>query len=138
MRDWLTKDLGWKAFSMILAVVIWLTVHNNLNESSAAPQRNNTYSDLPVTPIFLLAGGSAKIDPATVTVTVSGPREVMAVLQENEICPQVNLSGVESGRDLQRSIEVSVPRGITVVNVDPSDVAVTVLPPPKPQKTNDE
>lgn len=139
MHEWLTKDLSWKAFSVLLAVVIWLTVHNNLNESPAAPHRDNTYSDLPVTPVFLLPGGSAKIDPAAVTITVSGPREVMSVLQENEICPQVNLSGVESGHDLRRSVEVAVPPGITVVGVDPPEVTVTVSPPAsKPQgKTNE-
>ena len=123
---------------MLLAVVIWLTVHNNLNESPAAPHRDNTYSGLPVMPIFLLPGGNARIDPAAVTITVSGPREVMSVLQGNEICPQVNLSGVESGHNLRRAVEVAVPPGVTVVDVDPPEVTVTISSPvPKPQNTNE-
>jgi len=139
MHEWLTKDLGWKAFSVILAVVIWLTVHNNLNGSPTAPHRDNTYSDLPVSPIFLLPGKSAKIDPAAVTITVSGPREVMSVLQGNEICPQVNLSGVESGHNLRRAVEVAVPPGITVVEVDPPEVTVTILSPaPQSQEKTNE
>jgi len=125
LRDWFIKDFGWKLFSVILAVTIWVTVSYK-DESSSASRRQTTYSDLPVMAVSLSAGQTAQISPATVTVTVSGSSETMAVLQANQIRAIVNLSGLASGNDLRRSVEVAVPPGVAVVNVDPADVTVTV------------
>jgi YbbR domain-containing protein len=128
LRDWFIKDLGWKLFSVVLAVTIWVTV-NYKDESASAPRRQTTYSDLPVTAVSLSAGQSAQISPSAVTVTVSGSGEAMAVLQANQIRAIVNLSGLASGSDLRRSVEVAVPPGVAVVSVDPADVTVTVSQP---------
>ena len=95
MRDWLTKDIGWKIFSVILALVIWLTVHKIYEEPGAttARARENTYGDLPV----LVVSESAdvrdfRVAPATVSVTVSGPPEAMSTLQANEIRATVDVT----------------------------------------------
>ncbi len=133
MRDWFIKDLGWKFFSLVLAVAIWLTINYKNQDESSAEVRQATYNDLSVMAIALAPGESAQISPAAVTVTVSGPRERMATLQENQIYPQVNLSGVESGNSLRRSVTVSVPPDLTY-SVDPPDVSVTVSPPPAEKK----
>jgi YbbR domain-containing protein len=134
MRDWFIKDLGWKFFSLVLAVAIWLTVnYKNQDVSAAAPRREIVYGDLPVMTVKLLPGRDTQFSPAVVTVTVSGPNERMATLQANEILAFVNLSGVESGNDLRRSVTVAVPPGLTY-SVDPPDVSVTVSSSPSENK----
>ncbi|HEY5234091.1 MAG TPA: CdaR family protein [Verrucomicrobiae bacterium] len=131
MRDWLTKDIGWKIFSVVLALVIWLTVHNVYPEPGAATTqaRENTYGNLPV----LVVSGSAdvhnfRVEPATVSVTVRGPPGVMSTLQADEVRATVDLSGVAPGKDLQRKVEVSTPLRVTLVSVDPPKVGVLIPP----------
>lgn len=130
MRDWFTKDIGWKIFSVILALVIWLTVHKIYEEPGAATARarENTYGELPV----LVVSASSDVHdfhvmPATVSVTVSGSPEAMSTLQANEIRATVDLT---AGKSLQRKVEVSTPPNVTLVSVEPSHVNV-ILPPPK-------
>jgi YbbR domain-containing protein len=133
MRDWLTKDLGWKIFSLFLAVVVWLTVSQIREEPGipATPGIENTYGNLPV---YLLSATADvrnyHVAPDVVRITVKGPANVMAVLQANQIHAVVNLTGIESLHNSPREVEVSTPPGVTLVNVDPPEVDVIVPPPP--------
>lgn len=129
MRDWFTKDISWKIFSVVLALVVWLTVHNIYPEPGAATTqaREITYGDLPVQ----VVSGSAdvrdfRVAPATVSVTVSGPPRVMSTLQEDQIRATVDLTGVVPGNDSRRKVEISTPLRVTLVSVDPPKVGVIV------------
>ncbi len=135
LRDWITKDFGWKLFSLFLAVAIWLTVHQIYEEPgrSAAPAIGSsvTFDNLPVLIVATAADvHDFRVAPTTVKVTVSGPAEVMARLQANDLRAVVDLTEIESARDLHRVVEVSSPPGVTLVSVDPPKVAI--IPPPKP------
>src|ERR1035438_4233992 len=88
MRDWFIKDLGWKLFSLVLAVAIWLTVHKILEESAPPPvvmpslppsPVATTFTNLPV--LIVSAAADVRefhVTPNVVTVTVSGQPEIMA------------------------------------------------------------
>ena len=130
MRDWLTKDFYWKAFSLLMAIGIWLTVHRISGEpekqTPGASNMKNTYG------LHLLAVSAdadvhnAQLVPSAVNVTVIGPPEIMNNLQPRQIQAVVNLTGFTSVRDLQRDVEISLPSGVTVVNIDPSQVSVNL------------
>ena len=133
MRDWLTNDLAWKLFSVLLALAIWVTVHKHGGafDSSGVDMEKTTYSDLPVTIVSTNANAqSARVTPNSVIVTVSGPADIMDSLQANRIHAVVNLTDA-SGRNLRRHVDVSVPPGVTLLDVIPADVTVTILPPEK-------
>src|ERR1700690_1995379 len=133
MRDWVTKDFGWKLFSLILAVSIWLTVHNIYEEPRAALASaagdTVTFGSLPVLVVSAASDvRDFRVAPDTVTVKVSGSPDVMAVLQANQIRAVVDLTDIESAKELRRRVDVSMPPGVTLVSIDPPKVGVIIPP----------
>jgi len=134
LRELFIKDWGWKVFSLLLAASIWLTVHNVIepkNSTGVHVGSTLTYGNLPV---FIVASAADvhlyHVLPDTVSVTVSGSPEAIAVLQANQIRATVDLTGVDAGKDLKRRVDVSAPSGITLISVEPATVGVLI--PPKP------
>ena len=137
MREWVTKDLGWKLFSLFLAVSIWLTVHKIYEEPKAAsgPAAGNTvtFGNLPVRVVSAVADvRNFRVAPLTVKVTVSGSAEDMARLQADQVHAVVNLTDIGPERDLHLPVDVSAPPGVTLVSVAPTKVGMIV--PPSPNK----
>jgi len=135
MRDWVTKDFSWKLFSLFLALAIWLTVHKIYEEpkiaSGFAVGDTVTFGNLPVLVVSTASDvRDFRVAPATVVVKVSGPHEVMADLQANQIHVMVDLTNIPSARDLRQRVDVSTPPRVTLVSVDPPKVGVIVPPPP--------
>jgi hypothetical protein len=137
LRDWFIKDLGWKLFSLILAVAIWLTVHKILEES--VPQTiepplppspiTMTFTNLPV--LIVSAAADVRefhVTPSAVTVSVSGRREIMAALLANQVHALVDLTDIETAHDLRRSVDISMPAGVALVDVNPAEVNVVIPP----------
>jgi len=133
LRDWFIKDVGWKLSCLVLAIAIWLTVNKILGEtgpSTAALAGDKlTYDDLPVLKVSTAADvRNFRVTPNTVAVTVSGPPEAMAVLQANQVRAVVDLTGIESGKEWRRRVDVSTPPGVTLVSVKPAIVDVIAPP----------
>jgi YbbR domain-containing protein len=138
MRDWFIKDLGWKIFSVFLAVAIWLTVHKILEESAPPPAVvppappspvATTFTNLPV--LIVSAAADVRefhVTPSAVTVTVSGQPEIMAALRMDQIHALVDLTDIEAARNLQRRVDISTPTGVTLVDVEPPEVNVVIPP----------
>jgi hypothetical protein len=136
MRDWFIKDLGWKLFSVFLALAIWLTVHKILEESVPPPvvvppqppqSVAITFTNLPV--LIVSAAADVRefhVTPNAVTVSVSGRPEVMAGLQAGQVHALADLTDIEAARDLHRPVDISMPAGVTLVNLDPPEVNVVI------------
>jgi YbbR domain-containing protein len=135
MRDLFFKDFGWKLFSLLLAAFIWVTVDKIIvPQAGALPPANSsvTYGDLPVALVAKdLDPRRYSLNSNSVSVIVSGPSEVMAVLQGNQIRPTVDISGIAADpKNLDRRVDIVVPWGVTVQDVSPS--VLRVVPPVKP------
>ena len=122
----LTKISGWKLFSLFLAVGIWLTVHTNSASElgRAGRRRSRQHADLRQSAGAdrLRGGGRPSISasrPSTVSVTVSGSPDVMAVLQANQIHATVDLTDVEIRRISRADGCLDAARRLTLVSVDP-------------------
>jgi YbbR domain-containing protein len=130
MRDWITKDFYWKAFSLLMAIGIWLTVRRESEaQTPFLPNltRNNTYHSVLVTAFSANADvRQARLSPPSVTATISGAPDVIDELQRNQIHAFVNLTSLNAAQNSPRDVEISLPKGATVVDIDPPTVMVTL------------
>ena|ERR1700722_5588741 len=128
-REWLTEDFNWKLFSVVLAVVVWLTVHKIRDEPGAPGLLAvpNTFSNVPVLAVSATADvHDAHVAPNAISITISGAPDLIAVLQTNQLHAIVNLTGIDSAHDLKRHVDVTLPPGVTLLNVDPPEVTVAI------------
>ena len=112
-----------------MAVGIWLTVRKDVESPAvhAPTVTKNTYGNVPVLAVSANAiVHQAQMDPQSVNVTVSGPSETMDSLNASQIHAFVNLTGFASAQDLACDVEISLPPGTTVVEVEPPQVTVTI------------
>jgi YbbR domain-containing protein len=135
MRDLLTKDLGWKIFSLLLAAAIWLTVNRILHEAVIASAGGSgnpvTYGNLPVTLVSSAADVRAfHVAPMTVKVTVTGPAAVMSTLQADQLHATATVSGASLTRGQLVSVDISLPPRVAIVSIEPDKVLVIVPNPP--------
>jgi hypothetical protein len=134
-RDWIAKDLTWKLFSLILAAGLWITIHNlretpEIAVTPFATVRAVTFTNLPVLPVSANADvHSAQVVPDVVTVKLSGPSDVIAVLQSNKVRAVVNLTDIDAASGSRLPVDVSAPPGVALDTVDPPKVSVTIRPP---------
>jgi YbbR domain-containing protein len=132
MPDLFIKDWKWKLFSLLLAALIWLTIHHNVQRetrtvTAAAFESTLTYGNLPVLVVSTAADvREFRITPTTVTVKVAGSADNIAKLQASQIRAVVDLTDIESTKELVRQVDVSTPVGITLISVDPLKVGVIV------------
>jgi len=134
LRDIFIKDVGWKLFSLVLAMVIWFMVRPVSREPAKSGNPlvasvPRTFTNLPVVVMSSAADVRAfKVRPDAVRVTVSGRREIVDALTERDLRVTVDLTGIESTRGLQARVTVAVPPGVTFIAARPPEVDVVVPP----------
>lgn len=132
MRDIFTKDFGWKLFSLVLAFAIWLTVQAvredpRPNGLASSGWTTRTFRNLPV--LAVSAASDVRtfvVKPVSVEVTVGGRPDVISTLTEKEIRVTVDLTDIESAKDLRKRVDVATPPGITFVLAEPASVEIVM------------
>ena len=116
-------------------MLIWLTVSFAIKKDvSPVASLTMDVSTRPFSglPLILLSSAADvrdfKVTPKEVEVTVQGDKRTLDKLEKKDIRVIVDLTGIESARDLRKRIDVSTPAGVTHVKVDPEEVVVTILP----------
>lgn len=107
--------------SVVIAVVLWLQVTNELN-----PVELRTYRGVEVK--YVNAGAAVVVteaSPGYVNVTLRGSRRVLDSLNESKLTAQVNLSGLGPGKT-SLPISVVAPQGCEVAEVSPATSVVTL------------
>jgi YbbR domain-containing protein len=128
LRNLVLEDFWLKLFSLMLAVLLWLTVSFASRKDTGFDQRVLSR----MLPVTILASAedvrSFRVSPGEVAVTVQGNPKTLQNLQTNDLRAIVDLTGIAAARDLRKRIEVSVPAGVTPLRVIPDEVQV-IFPP---------
>ena len=138
LRDIVTKDLGWKIFSVALATAIWLTVQAISADAAKRinPQNGMMTRTFEGVPVLVVSNEAAvrefKVNPRVVQITVSGKPETVGALDPKQIHAIVNLAAGEGLPDLKKRVDVSIPPGITLLSALPAEVHIA--PPPQGDK----
>lgn len=134
VRNLVVKDFWLKLFSLVLAVLIWLTVDFSLSKEvspwAALIGRTADETDVPGVHVFIppMDGRIVKVEPADVQVTLRGEPRLLKDIRAKDIHAQVDLDGVESASGLRRPVAIVLPKGVAYTRVDPAEVEVTVSP----------
>ena len=135
LRELVFHDFWLKLFSLALAVLIWLTVAFAIKKEGSpvvaltVPLQEMAFSNLPV--IVMSSAQdvrSFKVSPDQVEVTVQGETKTLRGIQAKDIRVIVDLTDIEAAQALKKRMDVSMPAGISLVRVVPSEVQV-VFPP---------
>jgi YbbR domain-containing protein len=134
-RNLVAKDFWLKAFSLALAILIWLTVRFSTNgETSTSPwlallgrAADENIVSVPVH-IPPVSGQHFSVDPPEVQVTLRGDSKVLKNLRKQDIRAQVDLTGIESANGLLRPVEIVLPQGVAYTHIAPDEVEVRVSP----------
>ena len=131
LRDLVFRDFWLKLFSLGLAILIWVTVSLAIWKEVSPPSVSNVTTDeRPFYHVPVLVMSSAadvsnfKVSPSEVDVTVKGETEIVRKLEANEIRAWVDLTGIESARNLHKRIDISTPPGVSLERVSPEEVQV--------------
>jgi YbbR domain-containing protein len=131
LRNIIFEDFWLKLFSLVLAVLTWLTVSSSIpKEASPISALNfaipeHTYYRLPVVVMSSAEDvRNFRVVPNEVAVTVKGEARFLQSVQAKDIRPLVDLTGLAAVGDVYKRIEVSSPPGITLVKVIPPEVRI--------------
>lgn len=136
VHNLVTKDFWLKLFSLVLAILIWLTVKFSIGGEGPTspwlallgqPADEMTLRDVSV---HVPTSGSQifTVDPTTVDVTLHGDPKLLKDLRKQDIQAQVDLAGIESASGLLRPVEIILPAGVSYTRIKPEQVEVRVSP----------
>ncbi len=124
---WLTQNLGWKAGSLVIATLLWISVSNEPELS--------TFQSVPVEykqmPENLEIGSNVD---ETVRLELRGPSGRLRDLRDAKLAVILDFSGVQQAGDRTFSIDernVSLPRGIRLVRAIPGRLQFHLVAKPK-------
>src|SRR5262245_48745247 len=119
-RSFFVDHVWLKAFSLVLATLIWLIIRGNLERETRQETKLLEHQ-----PIGLLTDPSERrafvIDPTDVSVTVKGPKTLIDSLSDVYAFVEV---ASHSGNMGNYNVEVHAPAGVSVVIVKPRTVFV--------------
>jgi YbbR domain-containing protein len=133
LRHLIFHDFWLKLFSLVLAILIWLTVSVAIKKevspvsSLVFTPGERMFYNLPITIISSAADvRDFKVSPHEVELAVRGDAKTLQSLQGRDIRVFVDLTTYDPKTDKTRRIEVATPAGVSHWRVNPDEVQIIV------------
>jgi len=132
LRHLFLDDVLLKLFSLVLALLFWLTVSFAIQqkEGPAVPALSLT-PELRIVfrlPVMVVSSApdahKCKVSPEEIDVTLQGEARLIEKLQSKDVRAIVELNASEAAQNLSKHIEVSVPAGVAFVRAVPDEVQI--------------
>jgi len=131
LRNVFLRDFWLKLFSLVLAVLTWLTVNFAVKKEVSPrplnfiPSEQRVFANLPVVVLSTAEDvRSVRVHPKEVALTVQGDASTLSRLQVRDLRVLLDLTGIEAAQGLRKRLEVSTPPGVTYVRIEPQEVQV--------------
>lgn len=133
-RDAILQNFWLKLFSLVLATMIWFAIFSAQKSPRWDWQRfDYTTVELKHVPVTVMKSArdlrSFRIEPATVDITLQGPRSKAPVLTPADLEVFINLSEATDTVGPTKNILVHAPPDFTVVKVSPAKAHISPAPP---------
>jgi len=129
-RDLILSNFWLKVFSLVLAVMVWLAIHSNIQTGSLASQNPFRVPDNGefARPIVLMTAPNDQqgyvVNPLSFNIKVNGDPEVLKKLNPEDIQVYVRLTDVPNAIGAFPVEVTKLPRNVTLQQVWPSHVHV--------------
>jgi hypothetical protein len=136
LRSLILHNFWLKAFSVVLATVIWFFIHDGIRQDAALRLQSidhalpQGYIRVPVT--IQTEPGDKRVfrwDPTEVIVIAQGEASVLRRAAKQDIKVYLNLTNFHSTEPVVRELQVEAPADINVVDISPSVVSVRQVSP---------
>lgn len=131
LRSVFVENIVLKVFAFVIAVLIWSTATFLYRGDARGDGSQTIERDFRNRPVAVVSGTEDvygfKVRPSTVELTLRGEAETLRRLEVTDVTVMVDLTGWDPQLSMMRKVLVSVPLGVAVVRVNPSEVEV-VLP----------
>jgi hypothetical protein len=122
----ITHNLRWKLVALLTAVLVWLAISGGDGELRSANHRTIANRTLAV--MTLPSDNRVfRLEPAQVELRVSGPVRRIYNLGDSDVQVFVNLADASFLGSQPVRVQASVPPGILIDSISPSEVVVRVL-----------
>ena len=129
-REIIFENLWLKALALVLAAIVWFTVHSHLAGREAWPIRlvpsdvQREFADRPVLVLALPTDHrSFVVEPPTVTVTLSGPGTALQQLSADDVQVFVRPPNI-ADPSTEMAVSVRAPKWVSTVTTEPATVRV--------------
>ena len=119
-KNFLTKNIGLKLASLILAIALWFFV--------ILSGRSGIFMDIPIMYINVPQEFEVVDFPKTVSVNIEGQERLLKNLKQNEINAVINLSDAKAGKSFYTLTHENIkrPKTLEVTSIEPQTISITI------------